>query len=118
MFIALSALLVMTLALFIESFRRRDNSHIRGLMIGKNMLVGIIPLLILAFVVAGLVQVAIPPEIIRSWLGDESGWRGIFIGTLVGALITAGPYIAFPIIAAIFHAGAGIGNDHNSTWQP
>jgi uncharacterized membrane protein YraQ (UPF0718 family) len=59
--------------------------------------------------IAGLIQVAVPPEVIRTRLGEESGWGGIIFGTIVGALIPAGPYMAFPIIATIFHAGASIG---------
>ena len=88
-------------------FYRR--SHIRGLRAGRKMFKGVIPLILLAFVVAGLIQVAIPPEVIRSWLGEEAGLRGILIGTIAGALIPGGPYVAFPIIAAIFHTGASIG---------
>jgi len=73
------------------------------------MLVGVLPILLLAFIVAGLIQVAVPPEIMTKWLGTEAGWRGVFIGTIAGALIPGGPYVSFPIIAAMFHAGASIG---------
>jgi uncharacterized membrane protein YraQ (UPF0718 family) len=69
----------------------------------------LIPLLMLAFLLAGLIQVALPPDVVRSWLGQESGWRGIVIGTFAGAAIMGGPYAAFPIIAGIYEAGAGIG---------
>ena len=107
--IALVVLFIMTITLFITACRRGDGSHIRGLRMGKKMLMGIVPLLIIAFIIAGLIQVAIPAALIRSWLGDEAGWRGILIGTAVGALIPGGPYMAFPLIAAIVNAGAGIG---------
>ncbi|MBW2027891.1 MAG: permease [Deltaproteobacteria bacterium] len=109
MLIAFLVLLVMGIALFIAALRRGGDCHVRGLIIGKSMLIGVIPLLLVAFLVAGLIQVAIPPEIIRSWLGEESGLRGILLGTLAGALIPGGPYIALPIIAAIAQGGAGIG---------
>jgi uncharacterized membrane protein YraQ (UPF0718 family) len=99
----------MTIALILIAHRRGDDLHVRGLRTGAEMLKGVIPLLFLAFVVAGLIQVAIPPEVIRSWLGEEAGWRGIFIGTIAGALIAGGPYVSFPIISAIFQAGASIG---------
>jgi len=59
--------------------------------------------------VSGLLQVAVPPELIQSWLGEGSGWKGIMIGGLAGALIPGGPYVSFPIIASIFHAGASLG---------
>jgi len=109
MIIAFAVLLIMAVALFIVAYRRGDDSHIRGLRAGKRMVIGIIPILLLAFLIAGLIQVAIPPHVIRSWLGEEAGLKGIFIGTIAGALIPGGPYVAFPIIAAIFKAGASIG---------
>ena len=109
MYIAFLILLCMTITLFIIAIRRKDSSHIRGLKTGKEMFIRVIPLLIFAFLLSGLIQVAIPADIIESWLGDESGWRGIVIGTLGGALIPGGPFVSFPIFAAVFHAGAGIG---------
>jgi uncharacterized membrane protein YraQ (UPF0718 family) len=109
MYIAFSILLSMTAILFIIAIRRKDRSHIRGLKAGKAMFIGVIPLLIFAFLLSGLIQVAIPTDIVKSWLGDESGWRGIIIGTFLGVLIPGGPYVTFPIIGAVFQAGAGIG---------
>jgi uncharacterized membrane protein YraQ (UPF0718 family) len=109
MIISISILFIFTAVLLVIAYRRGDDTHVRGLRAGRRMLTGVIPLLLLAFVVAGLIQVAIPPEIFRSWLSEEAGWKGIFSGTVVGMLIPGGPYITFPIIAAIFHAGAGIG---------
>lgn len=109
MVIATIVLLVMAATLFVLAYRRNDGSHVRGLRVARMMLVGVLPLLLLAFVVAGLIQVAIPPEIMTNWLGAEAGWRGVFIGTIAGALIPGGPYVSFPIIAAMFHAGASIG---------
>ena len=102
-------LLAMALGLIWAAWRKDPGLLPKGLNASWKMFVGLLPLLILAFLLAGLIQVAIPPEVIQTWLGEESGIRGILLGTLVGALITGGPYISFPIIAAVFHSGAGIG---------
>ncbi|MBO8128673.1 MAG: permease [Peptococcaceae bacterium] len=102
-------LFLMFIVLFVIAYRKGDGSHLKGLKTGAHMFKGIIPLLLLAFLLSGLIEVAIPPELIQSWLGDQAGFKGIFISTLVGALIPGGPYVSFPIIAAIFNAGAGIG---------
>jgi uncharacterized membrane protein YraQ (UPF0718 family) len=109
MLTATGVLLAMATALFIAAYRRRDGSHLRGLRLGKGMLFGVAPLILFAFAVAGLIQVVIPPELIRTWLGTEAGWKGVVIGSVAGAMIPGGPYVSFPIIAAIFHAGAGVG---------
>ncbi|GAW92346.1 permease [Calderihabitans maritimus] len=100
---------LIALSLFLIGYRRGDGSHIKGLRMGWNMFKGLLPLLLLAFTAAGLLQVAIPPELIRSWLGEEAGWKGVLIGSVAGALIPGGPYVAFPIIASVFKAGASLG---------
>ena len=102
-------LLLMAIGLIWAAWRKDPALLPKGLLASWKMFFGLLPLLVLAFLLAGLIQVAIPPEVIQTWLGEESGIRGILLGTVVGALITGGPYLSFPIIAAIFQSGAGIG---------
>jgi uncharacterized membrane protein YraQ (UPF0718 family) len=79
-----------------------------GAWLGVKGFVGILPLLVFSFAIAGLVQVLVPKELVARWLGAESGFRGIGLGCLLGAITPGGPYISFPIAAAIFKSGAGI----------
>lgn len=80
-----------------------------GLLNSGQTLLSVIPLLIAAFVVAGLVQVMISQEMIDRWLGSGSGWRGILLACLGGALIPGGPYVYYPIAGALLQSGAGLG---------
>jgi len=73
------------------------------------MTVQILPLLAFAFIVAGMVQVLIPRELLSEWVGAESGMRGILIGTVAGALAPGGPYVSFPIAAGLLRSGASVG---------
>lgn len=66
-------------------------------------------LLILAFGIAGLLNVLIPHEIISNYLGSESGWTGLFIGWGMGALLPGAPYTILPVAASLLKAGSGIG---------
>jgi uncharacterized membrane protein YraQ (UPF0718 family) len=66
-------------------------------------------LLLLGFVLAGLVQVLIPRDLITRWLGDEAGAKGILIGCVVGGLFPGSPYAAFPLVASLYQAGASLG---------
>ena len=43
-------------------------------------------------------------------MGDEAGLKGIMIGAAAGALSPGGPYVMYPIAAALIHGGAGIGS--------
>lgn len=81
----------------------------QGLLQGGEILLGVIPLLIFAFLIAGLVQVLVSSEVVTRWLGAEAGWRGIALACLAGALMPGGPYVYYPIAASLMHAGAGLG---------
>ncbi|MFQ6110694.1 MAG: permease [Nitrospinota bacterium] len=80
-----------------------------GMKSALSILVQILPLLILAFIVAGMVQVLLPREIISKWIGVESGMRGIFIGTVAGGFTPGGPFVSLPIVAGFIRSGAGVG---------
>jgi uncharacterized membrane protein YraQ (UPF0718 family) len=90
-------------------YQRGGGEHILGLESAGNMLLQIVPLLIFAFIIAGMIQVLIPTEIISRWIGAESGFRGILIGTAVGGLVPGGPYVSLPIAAGLLRTGASIG---------
>ena len=100
---------VLAIALFAIALQKGDGAHIQGLQVTKDLLIQVIPLLILAFIVAGMVQVLLPHETLAGWVGTESGIRGIMIGTLAGAVTPGGPYVTLPIAAGLWQAGAGIG---------
>lgn len=80
-----------------------------GLVRGARTFVGVIPLLLAAFLIAGLTQTLVTREMVTRWLGAGSGWHGIALGCVGGALMPGGPYVYYPIAAALLHAGAGLG---------
>lgn len=88
---------------------QKGGLHISGLKTAGNLFISIIPLLFFAFIVAGMVQVLLPSEVIAKWMGEESGIRGILIGTAAGGLIPGGPFVSMPIAAGLMGAGAGVG---------
>ncbi|MDF1525625.1 MAG: permease [bacterium] len=100
---------VLALVLLSIGYFRGEGQHITGLRAGFTILIQILPLLMLAFIVAGMVQVLIPKEVIGQWVGAESGWKGILIGTGAGALTPGGPFVSMPMVAGFFKAGAGYG---------
>ncbi len=95
--------------LFVYAFNRSDGSHVIGLQAGWKMLLTTAPLLIFAFLVAGLVPAMLPPQIVQKWIGSESGFRGILIGTLAGGISPGGPYVCLPLAIGLVKAGAGVG---------
>lgn len=89
-------------------YLRGADKHIEGLKLALNMSLEILPMLMFAFILAGMLQVLLPQELISHWIGRESGLRGIFIGTLVGGFCPGGPYVSLPIVAGFLRSGASM----------
>ncbi len=66
------------------------------------------PALVLGFLLAGLLTALFPPSTVGRWMGDEASVRGALIGAAAGALSPGGPYVMYPIAAALMHGGAGV----------
>lgn len=98
---------ILAVALFIINYK--SGKHRDGLKAGFRQLITALPVILLAMLLAGILETLIPEEFIKRWLAQEAGFTGIFIGTLGGMLMAFGPYASYPIIAIIFHAGAGLG---------
>lgn len=95
--------------LFLIAYSRGKGEHIAGIKSGIVLTLEILPLLFFAFMIAGLIQVLVPREVISQWVGTESGWRGILFGSLAGGLTPGGPYVSFPLAAGLLKAGASVG---------
>jgi uncharacterized membrane protein YraQ (UPF0718 family) len=100
---------LLAIILLIIGYSKGGGQHVTGLKYAVKITIQIFPLLICAFIVAGMVQVLLPHELISKWVGEGSGMRGIFIGTLAGSLTPGGPYVSLPLAAGFLKAGAGLG---------
>jgi len=96
------------LAIGLVAIGYHKGQHITGLKSALTMTIEILPLLVFAFIVAGMVQVLLPQQLLAKWVGAESGMRGIFVGTVAGALAPGGPYVSLPIAAGLLRAGASV----------
>ena len=90
-------------------YSKGQGQDIEGIKIAVKLTFQMIPLLLFAFIIAGMMEVLIPTHIISRWIGAESGLRGIFIGALAGSITPGGPFVSFPLVAGFLKAGAGIG---------
>ncbi len=100
---------VLAVIFIVLAYFKGGNAHITGLRAGGQMLLQIAPLLIFAFIIAGIIPQLIPQGMISRWVGTESGWKGILIGTAVGGMLPGGPYVSLPMAAGLLQLGAGVG---------
>lgn len=102
----LAAVAVILLAI---AFWRGRDLPLAGLLVAGRTLWRNLPILLLGFVIAGLVQVLVPRELISHWLGAQAGVKGVLVACVVGGLVPGAPYAVFPLVAAFYRAGAGLG---------
>jgi uncharacterized protein len=100
---------IIAIVLVLIGYNKGNGEYIVGLKSAFTMTLQILPLLIFAFIVAGMVQVLLPQEILSKWVGNESGFKGIMIGAIVGGLAPGGPYVSLPIVAGLLKSGASVG---------
>jgi len=88
---------------------RGEGEHASGLRSALETTWQTLPLLILAFIVGGMAEALLPREAMAEWIGEESGVRGILIGSVAGGLVPGGPYVSFPVGAILLRSGASVG---------
>jgi uncharacterized membrane protein YraQ (UPF0718 family) len=80
-----------------------------GITEGTGLIVSVAPQLALGFLMAGLATVLIPSSTVARAVGEGSGLQGILIATAAGALTPGGPFLQFPLVAALMRNGASEG---------
>ena len=100
---------VLAIVFVFLAYQKGGGVHILGFKAAGSMLIQVLPLLIFAFIIAGMIPLLIPQEAISRWVGAESGWRGILIGTVVGGFLPGGPYVSLPMAVGLLRVGASVG---------
>jgi uncharacterized membrane protein YraQ (UPF0718 family) len=91
------------------AFWRGRDLPLAGLSAAGQTLWRNLPILVLGFVIAGLVQVLVPKELISRWLGAQAGVKGVLVACVTGGLVPGSPYAVFPLVAALYRSGASLG---------
>lgn len=71
-----------------------------------DYLIELMVIIIPVTVLMGLFEVLTPKHLIAKYMGHESGWKGILLALLFGAVPTGPLYVAFPIAALLLKKGA------------
>lgn len=100
---------VLAVVLLYIGYQKGEGQHLTGLKSAFDMVIQVVPLLVFAFIVAGMIRALLPQEVMSKWVGQQSGLRGILIGTVAGGFAPGGPYVNLPIAAGLLRAGASIG---------
>ena len=91
-------------------YRRDGEARFLEILVSDfHLFVDILPKVLAACLIAAFVAVLMPREVVLRWVGAESGFLGIVIATVAGAICPGGPITIFPVAAAFVAIGADIG---------
>jgi uncharacterized membrane protein YraQ (UPF0718 family) len=102
-------LLGLVVAAIVVAFARDPALPLRGVAASSRLLRGVWLDLALGFLLAGFVEVLIPPQVLTRWLGGERMSQGILVGWAAGLALPGGPYVFFPVAANLLKHGAAAG---------
>ncbi|MEL7648272.1 MAG: permease [Sedimentibacter sp.] len=67
----------------------------------------IMPQFLTILIIIGIMLAILTPEQISGLIGSESGWLGVVVASVIGAITLIPGFIAFPLAAALLKSGAG-----------
>jgi uncharacterized membrane protein YraQ (UPF0718 family) len=76
---------------------------------GLSLLWFIIPRLVPALILAGMLQVLIPQETVARYFGRQSGIAAICIASLAGVITPGGPMVSVPLLVVLANSGMALG---------
>ena len=80
-----------------------------GALTGLSLIWFILPRLIPALILAGMLQVVIPQESVARYFGRQSGLSAILLASLAGVLTPGGPMVSVPLLVVLANSGMAFG---------
>lgn len=101
------ALYVITCIVLLVSFIKSKEKTILALKKAWKSFENILPQFLTILVIIGIILAILTPEQISSIIGNESGWLGVVVASLIGSITLVPGFIAFPLASALLKNGAG-----------
>jgi uncharacterized membrane protein YraQ (UPF0718 family) len=101
-------LLALALLLGVIAYLKDPGLPWLGARTGVSMLWMILPRLIPAILLAGLLQVLVPQELVSRYFGRQSGLRAIVLASLAGVLTPGGPMVSVPFMVVLANSGMAL----------
>lgn len=83
-----------------------EETFVSAALGGLTLVAMIAPIIFVAMVISGYVRQLLPSAVVERWLGSESGFRGLAVAMIGGALTPGGPFAAFPLVVGFYRTGA------------
>ncbi|MGD9569159.1 MAG: permease [Sedimentibacter sp.] len=101
------ALYVIAILALIASFIKSKENTKLVLKKAWKSFENILPQFLTILVIIGIMLAILSPEQISHMIGNESGWVGVLMASIIGAITLIPGFVAFPLAAALLKGGAG-----------
>jgi uncharacterized membrane protein YraQ (UPF0718 family) len=100
-------LYILTIVLLILSFFKDRQKTKTGLIKAWKSFENILPQFGTILLIIGIMLAILSPEIISGLIGQQSGWLGMGIASVIGSITLIPGFVAFPLASALLKNGAG-----------
>lgn len=100
-------LYIVTALLLILSYYKDKKKTKMALKKAWKAFENILPELLVVILLVGVLLAILNPDVISKIIGAESGWFGVILAAIVGAVTLIPGFIAFPTAALLLQGGAG-----------
>lgn len=98
---------IAVLSLMLSYYKDRDKTK-KGLKKAWKSFVNILPAFAGVLALTGLVLTVLSPDIISRFIGNSTGFLGMLLTSIIGAVTLIPGFVAFPLAASLLEKGAGI----------
>jgi len=90
------------------SFLKDKKKTFLSLKRAWKMFITVLPQFMAILLLVGILLAVLSPETIQNLIGNETGFLGMFLSSLIGSITLVPVLIAFPVAAQLLQSGAGI----------
>jgi len=93
---------------FIASLIKDKQKTFNSMKMAKGMMKNMVGQIIGILLLIGLILTFIPPEVIKSTLGESNTFISTIVSALAGSITLIPAFVAFPLVGSLVDAGASI----------
>jgi len=97
----------LTILLLLFSYYKDKNKTKMALKKAWKAFENILPEFLTVIMFVGVLLAVLNPQVISKIIGNNSGWFGVIIASVVGAITLIPGFVAFPMAAMLLQNGAG-----------
>jgi uncharacterized membrane protein YraQ (UPF0718 family) len=105
-----AVIMILSVASAILVFVREGSARFLSILTDDLGLFGMmLPKVLAGCMIGAFVTLLLPRETVARWVGSDSGFLGLLLATVGGALLPGGPFTIYPVAGAFLAVGADAG---------